>query len=246
MAKTAVPASIGSVYPAQSAPASAARGSPEDAFEDVLLRIIRPGDRVLDAGCGAGKFFRADFAARIPCRWIGIDVQPELRRNERLHLRARGDVAALPFGDGTVNVVICRWVIEHLREPSRAFAEFARVLKSTGRLALFTPNLLHYYGAAAKLTPHWFHLWFNRRVRGFDDTDIFPTAYRANTARRLRSLLADAGFSRIEVTAVEGAPAVLQFNSVLHAAGRVYESVVNRFDSLSNFRTNLIAVASKR
>ncbi len=246
MTREATPGSFESVYSAKSTPAKTAmRLAPEEIFEQRLLQLIRPGERVLDAGCGAGKFFRADFAAQIPCRRIGLDIQPELRHNEKLHFRAQGDVAHLPFGDGTVDVVICRWVIEHLRQPSLAFAEFSRVLNSSGRLALFTPNLLHYYGAAAKLTPHGFHLWFNRRVRGFDEADISPTTYGANTTRRLRSLLANAGFSRIEISPVEGAPDVLNFNPLFHRAGRIYESVVNRFDWMSPFRMNLIAVASR-
>jgi ubiquinone/menaquinone biosynthesis C-methylase UbiE len=247
MARDAASALVASIYSAKSARTKTAiRQSPEDVFEQCLLRIVRPGDCVLDAGCGAGKFFRANFAERIPCRWIGVDVQPELSRNRRLQLRAQGEVTRLPFADGTVDVVICRWVIEHLQEPSRALAEFSRVAKPSGQLALFTSNLLHYYGAAAKLTPHRFHLWFNHRVRGFDDADIFPTAYRANTTRRLRHLLADAGFSRIEVAAVEGAPAVLDFNPLLFRAGKLYAFVVNRFDWLSAFRMNLIAIASKK
>lgn len=224
---------------------AAVPSAPEDVFEEQLLQIIGPGDCVLDAGCGTGIFFRADFSERISCRWIGIDLRSELDRNKRLHLRAQGDVTRLPFDDAAFDVVICRWVVEHLPEPLSAFSEFARVLKPSGRLCVFTSNVLHYYGAAARLTPHSFHLWFNRAVRGFQDDDIFPTRYRANTSRRLRSLLTEAGFSRVQLTAVEGAPNVLQFNPLLHAAGRVYESLVTRFEWLSRFRMNLIATAFK-
>lgn len=230
---------------ARPADSAAIHYSPEDVFEQRLLELVQPGDRVLDVGCGAGKFFRADFATRTPCRWIGVDIQPQIRRNERLHLRARGDSMQMPFADCSFDVVICRWMIEHVADPAVALTHFARVLKASGRLALFTPNLLHYYGVAASLTPHWFHLWFNRRVRGFDEDAIFPTLYRANTRRRLRSLLADAGFSRIEITLVEGAPSALEFNPLLYGAGKIYESLVGRFDCLSAFRMNLIAVARK-
>jgi hypothetical protein len=98
---------------------------------------------------------------------------------------------------------------------------------------------------ASWLTPHWFHLWFNRRVRGFDDSDIFPTFYGANTRWRLRSLLAEVGFSQIEVTLAEGSPSALEFSHALHKLGKVYERVVGRLDHLAVFRMNLIVVASK-
>lgn len=176
---------------------------------------------------------------------MGIDVQPSIGLNDKLDLRTRADVSFLPFADNSVDVVICRWVIEHLQKPELALSEFHRVIKPSGKLALFTPNLLHYYGAAANLTPHWFHLWFNRRIRGFQEADTFPTRYRANTRRRLFSLLADAGFDRIEVELVEGEASVLAFNWLLHEMGKMYENVVRRFDSLSSFRMNLIAIAQK-
>jgi SAM-dependent methyltransferase len=231
---------------ARASPPAVERCSPEELFEQRLLELVRPGDRVLDVGCGTGRFFRADFAARIPCRWIGVDIQPDIARNARLHLRARGDATKMPFADRSFDVVICRWLIEHVKEPASALSEIARALKPSGRLALFTPNLLHYYGMAASLTPHWFHLWFNRRVRGFDEADVFPTCYRANTPRRLLTLLAGAGFSQIELTLVEGAPSVLEFNPLVHGAGKIYEWLVTGFDCLSAFRMNLIAIAFKR
>jgi SAM-dependent methyltransferase len=151
----------------------------------------------------------------------------------------------LPFSDASFDVVNCRLVIEHVDFPAVVLNEFYRVLKPGGRLAIFTPNLLHYFGAAASLTPHWFHVWFNSRVRGFDHEDIFPTHYRANTPRRIRRLALESGFSRAEITLVEGVPSVLEFNSLLYRMGLGYEWIVNRYDFLSDFRLNIIAVAYK-
>lgn len=96
------------------------------------------------------------------------------------------------------------------------------------------------------MTPHWFHLWFNRR-RGFTEDDIFPTYYRANTRRRLDGLLVEAGFQKrnIEIELVEGAPAALSFNFMLHRLGMGYEYLVKRFEGLAEFRMNLMAIARK-
>jgi SAM-dependent methyltransferase len=222
-----------------------ARLSPERVFEERLRRIIAPGDRVLDAGCGTGKFFGMDFAREIGCQLVGIDLRQDLGANSEIDFGVRAELNRLPFADGSFDVVNCRLVIEHVDFPDTVLKEFYRVLKPGGRLAIFTPNLLHYFGAAASLTPHWFHVWFNSRVRGFSEEDIFPTRYRANTRRRLGKLFPKSGFNRADISMVEGDPGVLEFNSLLHGMGLVYERLVNRYDFLSNFRLNIIAVAYK-
>ena len=219
--------------------------SPERVFEEKLRQIIAPGDRVLDAGCGTGKFFGMDFAREIGCQLVGIDLRQDLSANSEIDFGVRAELNRLPFSDGSFDVVNCRLVIEHVDFPDTVLKEFYRVLKPGGRLAIFTPNLLHYFGAAASLTPHWFHVWFNSRVRGFSEEDVFPTRYRANTRRQLRKLFLKSGFGRADISMVEGAPSVLAFNSLLHRMGLAYGRLVNRYDFLSNFRLNIIAVAYK-
>ncbi|MGH9684183.1 MAG: methyltransferase domain-containing protein [Candidatus Acidiferrales bacterium] len=226
-------------------PVAAAGRLPEEYFAEYLRQIVRPGDRILDAGCGSGKFVRDNFAKQAGCELVGVDIQETVAMNENLDFRVRASVTHLPFRNRSFNLVACRWTIEHVASPETALSEFYRILKTGGRLAVFTPNLFHYYGAAARLTPHEFHVWFNRRVRGFDECDIFPTYYRANTRRRLRRLLVRSGFKRPDVTLIEGAPNALAFNPVLHRVGKLYQFCVGRFSFLSSFRMNLIAIAHK-
>jgi SAM-dependent methyltransferase len=221
--------------------------SPEEYFEQRFRDIVRPGDFVLDAGCGRGSYSIGTTSVTRGYRSVGLDNLENVRQNSVLDYRVCGNVNELPFVDGSFDVVYGRWLVEHLKNPELALKEFHRVLKSGGRLALFTTNLLHYYGAVARVTPQWFHVWFNCRVRKFEEVDIFRTYYRANTRWRVRKLLRDVGFSvsGIEISLVEGSSSVLGFNFVLHGLGRTYEHMVKRFERLDSFRMNLIAIARK-
>jgi len=221
--------------------------SPEEYFEQRFRNIVHPGDLVLDAGCGSGKYSAGKNSYPYGYKVAGLDTLESVRENSILDYRVCGSVNELPFTDASFDVVYGRWLVEHLESPIIALREFHRVLKPGGSLALFTTNLLHYYGAVARATPQWFHVWFNCRVRKFQATDIFPTYYRANTRRRIRKLLRDAGFCApaIQISLVEGSSSVLEFNSLLHGLGRAYERVVKRFETLDSFRMNLIAMARK-
>jgi ubiquinone/menaquinone biosynthesis C-methylase UbiE len=219
--------------------------SPEEVFEERFRGLVHENAWVLDAGCGTGKF-AAKRLRGINYFLTGLDVCETAGKNQHVNFRVGGSVSSLPFADSSFDVIYGRWLVEHLENPVVAMREFYRVLKPGGRVAIFTTNLLHYYGGTAKVTPHWFHLWFNRR-RGFREDDIFPTFYRANTRRRLNELLVESGFQRknIEIELVEGTAAVLSFNFVLHRLGIGYEYLVKRFEGLSAFRMNLIAIARK-
>jgi hypothetical protein len=93
--------------------------------------------------------------------------------------------------------------------------------------------------------PHSFHLRFNQS-RGVDAHDIFPTVYRANTAKRLRMLYEGAGIDVEELLQFETEPEYLAFSTPTYAVGVGFERLVNRFDALKHLRVNLLAVGRKR
>ncbi len=103
----------------------------------------RPHETMIDLACGPGTVVAA-FAPLVRCA-IGVDATEamldEARRlaNEK-HLdnvewRA-ASVYALPFPDGSFDIVTCRFAFHHLQEPARAFAEMVRVCRGGGRIVL--------------------------------------------------------------------------------------------------------------
>ena len=112
---------------------------------DLLVEAARPraSDVSLDVACGPGSVVVA-FARRVR-QAAGLDATEAMLEEARgLAARAdvgnvawhRGDAYALPFADGTFDIVSCRFAFHHLQEPARAFAEMVRVARPGGRVVL--------------------------------------------------------------------------------------------------------------
>jgi SAM-dependent methyltransferase len=110
-----------------------------------LLPELRPGQDLLDVGCGPGTI-TVDLAARVaPGRVVGIDAAAEVvARAEAMAGSSQsppvtfavGDVYGLAFEDGAFDVVHAHQVLQHLTRPVDALAEMCRVLRPGGLLAV--------------------------------------------------------------------------------------------------------------
>lgn len=107
---------------------------------------LRPGETVVDLGCGAGA--DAVLAARevgaTGCV-VGVDMLPEMCRRARDNAAAAGapqvlvveaEVEALPLRDRSADVVLSNGVVSLSARKARLFAEAVRVLKPGGRLVV--------------------------------------------------------------------------------------------------------------
>ena len=105
---------------------------------------IRPGQKVLDVGCGTGVVSLT--AARAGAQVQGVDLTPELvaRARENAALMKldvtfqEGDAEALPFPDATFDVVVSQFGHMFAPRPDVTLAEMLRVLKPGGTIAFST------------------------------------------------------------------------------------------------------------
>jgi SAM-dependent methyltransferase len=108
---------------------------------DMMRRLLQPGpgERVLDLGCGAGKF--ALYAGRDGARATGVDVAPFfLERATREIDLVLGDLRRLPFRLGAFPKAYTLDVLEHLDEAGvrEVLLEARRALGPEGRLFVYT------------------------------------------------------------------------------------------------------------
>lgn len=198
---------------------------------------------ILDAGCGSGRMASHDFRSRGKIV-LGIDRAADVKENGSLTHALRGTMEDMPLKDGSVDLILCRYVLEHLVEPTRAFREMSRVLREKGKLVLLTPNLWHYVTLLSRLMPWEVHRWFNRAY-GVADNDTFRTFYRANTRRRIARLASRAGLRVVRMESLETSPNYLEFSRLFYRLGILYERMVSNVSWCSGLRVNIIATLEK-
>jgi arsenite methyltransferase len=129
-------------------------GIPESSIESFAgtgnpfsLGELRPGERVVDVGCGAGiDSLVAAKKVSPEGRVIGVDMTPSMLEKARRGAEGAGlkkSVAfregyaeALPVEDGWADVVISNGVLNLMPDKDAALAEMSRVLKPRGRLQI--------------------------------------------------------------------------------------------------------------
>ena len=122
-----------------------------DDFTEFLAETLRPrpGNRILDVGCGQGLAEVSLGRLHISqIRLVGIDLavskvaaalQETKSHNQRVGFAA-ADACQLPFRDGAFDSLYCVAVLQHIVDAGVAVAEFGRVTAGTGRIVAVEPD----------------------------------------------------------------------------------------------------------
>ncbi|HET9124687.1 MAG TPA: class I SAM-dependent methyltransferase, partial [Solirubrobacteraceae bacterium] len=161
---------------------------------DFMRAQLRPGERVLDLGCGDG--WATAEMARLGAVPMGVEVaaaalQRARRNHPELEFRLAEIDGELPLPDNALDVVWASEVIEHVADTARWLSEVRRVLRAQGRLLLTTPS----------------HSRLRLLVAGIElYSEPLGDHLHLYSARSLRGLLADFGFVQVELSARGGPP----------------------------------------
>lgn len=173
----------------------------------IALTNLRSGEHILEVACGTGTLTRhaAEIVGR-QGRVVGLDLSPEMLAvahtvdgsDDALIEWREGDVSAMPFEDGTFDIVCCAFGLMFFSDRMAAMQEMRRVLKPEGRIALAVWGDMRHCPGQMALKETW------ERHFGPDAAAGFSRMHCMDDPEVIRSLLNDAGFSAVSVQPTRG------------------------------------------
>lgn len=154
---------------------------------ETLRRMpLKPGDRVLDVGCGTGYLLEV-LAHTVPyVQLAGVDLSGKMLEVARCRLGKSVDLKearaeALPFPDASFDVVVSTSVFHYIREPVVALHEMFRVLKPLGRIVI----------------TDWCHDFLACRLYELFLIVFHRPHFKIYSTKECQKLLEDAGFAQV-------------------------------------------------
>jgi SAM-dependent methyltransferase len=154
---------------------------------------------VAEVGCGRGAMLE-DASRRGVRSWadfrgegrtvIGIDVDPVGRENPAIdEFRLIADDGRWPLDDGSVDLAVSDFVLEHVTDPPAFMAELTRTLRPGGVFVARTVSRHSLLSLTARLVPNRKHSQVLTTFQpGRQEQDVFHTAYRMNTRKAIGEL----------------------------------------------------------
>lgn len=135
---------------------------------DWIKERAKPGAKILDLGCGDGIY-----AELLPeYEWYGYDINTDKAKKRKITLTEGSlEASAYPYDSGSMDVIICQEVQEHLFLPEKVNQEAKRILKRDGMYIVSTPQhtwIINILQGFANLIYDPDLSWRREHIRTFD------------------------------------------------------------------------------
>jgi SAM-dependent methyltransferase len=166
-----------------------------------VIDIAQPqlGERVLDVACGTGVLARR-VAPLVGGNGqvVGLDLSPDMLAVARVMAEREGlaidwhagRAEALPFADASFDLVLCQHGLQFFPDKPAAVAEFRRVLRDSGRAVISVSQPIDQHPLDPRL---------NDVMLQHLGVSAVQAIYALGDVEELRSLLAGAGWRRLEI-----------------------------------------------
>lgn len=192
--------------------------TPDEHYEALLAKMVRPGQPWLDVGGGRDLFpHNRPLAAQLSERSgdvTGVDPDETLNENPFVHHKIQERIEK--WNDSrSYPLVTLRMVAEHIAEPRQAVEALARLTAPGGHVVIYTINVYSPLSWASWLIPFRFHHRIKNILWQTEEQDTFPVVYKMNTRRRLRQIFEAEGFQERHFAYLSDCRTFARFRSLL-------------------------------
>lgn len=114
---------------------------PNDGRAQIILREVGQAKKILDAGCGKGRYAALIKHAFPQTEVHAIDVSDEMLRHVPPTITSKNaSIQHLPYPTHSFDFIYCIEALEHVPNPSAAIKEMYRVLSPGGRIVIIDKN----------------------------------------------------------------------------------------------------------
>ena len=224
------------------------------AFYQIINYLINnnPEDvTLLDVGCGRGAYLdeqsnsyknhMRNFKGRVK-KVIGIDIDPEAATNKSINEFYLLDTTKpWPIESASVDLCLCDFVVEHVKDIDHFFSEIQRVLKKDGWVSIRTSNALGYVGLISRIIPNDLHSKVLKKVqKNRKEIDVFPAVYKCNTVSRITRMLKEYNLNPYVFTH-EPEPTYFSFSIAFYYLGVIYQKMAPKI-----LRNAILAFGQKK
>jgi SAM-dependent methyltransferase len=170
-------------------------------FFNRINALLESDFTVLDVGAGRGSWYHVDgceYRRKLRTikgkvkEYICADIDEAVLANPTSDKNLIIKNERVPLADRSVDLIVSDYVLEHVIDVASFKREITRLLKPGGYFCARTPHGMHYVSVFARLIRNSEHTKVLRHIQPKRDAcDIFPTAYKVNSLRKVQKLFPD-------------------------------------------------------